>query len=150
MTDIQAEAATNESVLARESGRALAALLSEQTAQSESVSLRIGSDDTVITLPASALHLMAQLLAEMGRGNTVALVPVEREISTFEAADMLNVSRPYLIKLLEAGAIPFRRVGTHRRVALQNLLEYKRADDAKSAAILDDLTAEAQELGMGY
>lgn len=142
-----------ESVLARESNRALTALLNARDAQSESISLRIGNDDEAhetVALPISALRLMTQLLAEMAQGNAVALMPIERELSTFQAADILNVSRPYLIKLLEADEIPFRRVGTHRRVSRRDLLEYKRADDARRAAILDDLTAEAQELGMGY
>lgn len=149
------EAAPNEreSVLARESGRVLAALLSARGAQSESISVRIGGEDEtheVVILPVSALRLMTQALEQIARGNAVALMPVERELSTFEAADILNVSRPYLIKLLENGEIPFRRVGTHRRVSRRDLLEYKRDDDTKRSAILDDLAAEAQELGMGY
>ncbi len=150
---LEADPNQHESSLARESGRVLVALLSERGAQSESISVRIGGDDEpheVVTLPVSALRLMTQVLEQMARGNVVALMPVGREISTFEAADILNVSRPYLIKLLETGEIPFRRVGTHRRVSLRDLLEYKRADDTKRSARLDDLTAEAQELDMGY
>ncbi len=141
-----------ESFLARESERVLVALLNARAAQSESIRLRVCGDETteIMELPVSALRLMTQLLAEMARGNVVTLMPVERELSTFEAADVLNVSRPYLIKLLEAGEIPFRRVGTHRRIFLRDLLEYKGADDARRAAILDDLAAEAQQLDMGY
>lgn len=152
MTEFSTELVPNEreSVLARESGRVLSALLSARTAQSESINLRVGPGAEAIEVPLSALRLMTQLLAEMARGNAVTLTPVERELSTFEAADVLNVSRPYLIKLLEAGEISFRRVGTHRRIALRDVLEYKRADDAKRVAILDDLTAEAQALDMGY
>ena len=139
-----------ESALARESERVLAALLSARTTQSESINLRVGSSSEVVELPVSALHLMTRVLAEMARGNAVTLMPVEREVSTFEAADILNVSRPYLIKLLEAGEIPFRRVGTHRRVLLRDVLQYKRADDDRRAVVLDELVAEAQELDMGY
>ena len=101
-------------------------------------------------MPASALQPLAQLLGGIAAGDEVAVVPLNREVSTFEAADLLNVSRPYLIKLLDAGAIPFRRVGTHRRVMMRDLLQFKRDDDAKRAAVLDDLVAEAQELDMGY
>lgn len=150
---IEATLSERESLLARESERALTALLSEHSTQSESISLHIGSGEESrksVALPASVLPLLNQLLAEMARGNAVALVPVERELSTFQAADILNVSRPYLIKLLETGEIPFRRVGTHRRVLFRDLLEYKRADDAKREAILGELVAEAQEMDMGY
>jgi excisionase family DNA binding protein len=85
-----------------------------------------------VSLPVSAFRLLKDILAEMAQGNAVTLLPVRAELTTQQAADILNVSRPFLIGLLEEGKIPFRLVGQHRRVRL------------------DDLTADAQELGMGY
>jgi excisionase family DNA binding protein len=103
-----------------------------------------------ITLPMPAFRLLNNILAEMARGHGVALLPVRAELTTQHAADLLNVSRPYLIGLLEEGKIPFRLVGQHRRVRLDDLLAYQRKDDEARRRIADELTADAQELGMGY
>jgi excisionase family DNA binding protein len=103
-----------------------------------------------ITLPMPALRLLNDILAEMAKGHGVALLPVRAELTTQQAADLLNVSRPYLIGLLEAGKIPFRLVGQYRRVRLDDLLASHRRDNEARRRIADELTADAQELGMGY
>jgi excisionase family DNA binding protein len=103
-----------------------------------------------VRLPVSAVRLLKGIPAETARGHAVALLPVEAELTTQQAAGLLQVSRPFLIGLLETGRIPFRRVGQHRRVRLDDLLAYRRKDDEARRPIADELTTDAHELGMSY
>ena len=107
-------------------------------------------DGRVLTLPVAAARLLEHLLTEMAHGNAVTLIPVHAELTTQEAADYLNVSRPYLIRLLEENAIRFHKVGTHRRVRFQDLKAYKEQIDAKREKVMSEFVAEAQELDLGY
>jgi excisionase family DNA binding protein len=109
-----------------------------------------GNEAETISVPTSALRLFLHLLTEMAEGNAVTLIPTHAELTTQQAAALLNVSRPYVVKLLDEGKIPSRTVGKYRRVRFDDLMTYKRKDDEARAKILDQLTAEAQELGMGY
>lgn len=109
-----------------------------------------GGETEDLILPGFAIKMLLDLLTEMSKGNAVTLMPVNAELSTQQAAEILNVSRPYLINLLEQGDIPFRKVGSHRRVMAKDIFEYKqRIDDARQKT-LDELANQAQELGMGY
>lgn len=108
-----------------------------------------GESDELV-LPGHVVQILLDVLAEMAQGNAVSLVPYHQEISTQDAANLLNVSRPFLVRLLEKGEIPFRKVGTHRRVKLQDVLAYKERTDNQRRKALDELTQLSQNEGMGY
>lgn len=133
--------------LARVSATELSRLLQRLP---EAQRARVRLDDTDIVLPRQAVALLRDLLAEMAQGNAVTIVPTHAELTTQQAADLLNVSRPHVVKLLENEEIPYFRVGTHRRIRYQDLLEYKARRDQTSREALDALTRQAQDLDLGY
>ncbi|WP_019593580.1 helix-turn-helix domain-containing protein [Thioalkalivibrio sp. ALM2T] len=137
------EAAT----LAREGATQLARLLAEKPA-AERAQIRL--DGTEMIVPRQAVVLLREILGQMARGNAVTIVPTHAEMSTQDAANILNVSRPFVVKLLENGEIPYRKAGTHRRIRYEDLIEYKARMDRDSREAMDALAAQAQELGMGY
>ena len=147
------ETATPTEADARQARESLQRISDILTSGMSDLSIRIQNDEQTgadIILPASVLRLLKDILAEMAQGHAVALLPVQAELTTQQAADLLNVSRPYLIRLLEDSKIPFRLVGQHRRVRFDDLLAYQRKDDEDRRRVADELTADAQELGMGY
>ena len=93
-----------------------------------------------IELPQPVFHLLRQMVHDLAQGNSVTIVPVQKELTTQEAADILNVSRQYLVELLEAGSIPFTLVGTHRRIRFSDLIDYKERRDASRRVGLSRLT----------
>ncbi len=103
-----------------------------------------------VELPTSALRLLVDILAELADGNAVKVVPIHAELTTQEAADMINISRPHLVKLLEDGVLPFHRTGKHRRVRFTDLMQYKDARDRANEETMTELARQAQESGMGY
>lgn len=104
--------------------------------------------DDALVVPRDAAVMLAQILALLASGQGVQIIPDATELTTQQAADFLNVSRPYLIGLLEAGEIPFRMVGTHRRVRFEDLREYRRRDDLTRRKAADGLSELSQELGL--
>jgi excisionase family DNA binding protein len=107
----------------------------------------VGEADALV-IPRPTAILFAQILGALAEGRGVQIIPKDLELTTQQAADMLNVSRPYLISLLESGQIPFRRVGRHRRVTFEAIMEYRRRDDAARRAAADGLAALSEELGL--
>lgn len=153
-----AHASTSEAILpverevaaAVESQRALAAYLSTQF---ETQRIQIFDEKNrahQVELPTSALRLLVDILAELAEGNAVRVVPIHAELTTQEAADMLNVSRPHLVKLLESGALPFHKAGKHRRIRFADLMAFKAERDRTSTEAMEELARQAQELQLGY
>jgi excisionase family DNA binding protein len=147
MTAANAQIPTPEA--AEEARRALRSLSpASRTANVRSVRVHAGDEHAIV--PKEAFDLLLQILGQMANGNAVTIVPIQAELTTQQAADFLNVSRPFLVGLLESGQIPFRKVGTHRRVRFQDLLAYRKEDAQRQSAALDELAAIAQAHDMGY
>lgn len=122
-------------------------------AQNERLHLKIanaGNETDDLVLPGYALDMLLCILTEMSKGNAVTFMPVHAELTTQEVATILNVSRPHLISLLEQGKLPYRKVGAHRRILAEDVFKYKQQIDEERLKNLDELAAQAQELGMGY
>jgi excisionase family DNA binding protein len=107
----------------------------------------LAGDDSFV-IPRAATVMFAQILALLASGQGVQIIPDTAELTTQQAGDFLNVSRPYLIGLLEAGEIPYRMVGTHRRIRFEDLREYRRRDDLKRRQAADELTQLSEDLGL--
>jgi excisionase family DNA binding protein len=116
------------------------------------VTLTVEQDEHAsdLELPPVVLRMVGMILNELAEGRGVALAAIDREVSTGRAAEILNVSRPHLVKILESGKIPFRKVGSHRRLRLADVMEYRARQDAETDRAFGDLVAQAQELGLGY
>lgn len=134
--------------LARASGQRLARLA--RLGRPLTLRVRDAGQDETIELPAGAVKLLMAVLEDMASGRAVTIVPQNAELTTQQAADFLNVSRPFLVELLEHKKLPFRLVGTHRRVRFEDVLRYKENIDSERRKVLDQLAAEAQDLKMGY
>jgi excisionase family DNA binding protein len=131
-----------DATLAKETSRVLASRMGA----AEPLQFRIGpAPGETVGVPAWAVRMLVRILEEMAKGKTVTLIPVHAELTTQDAADMLNISRPSLIQLLDEGKIDYRRVGTHRRVRFEALMKFKRQADADRKAALAELAAYDQE-----
>lgn len=137
-----------ESIIARTSKQ----LLARYAREDQPLTLRVidAAHEEPIELPAGVVTLLMDILGAMASGQGVTLIPEDAELTTVQAADILHVSRPFLIKLLEAGQIPYRRVGKHRRIRMEDVMNYKQAIDQEREAVLDRLVEDAQEQDMGY
>mgnify|MGYP006436464495 CR=1 FL=1 len=120
------------------------------SSRNKGIKIKIQETEELITIPKKALSLLSTIIQNMAEGKSVSIVPSNSEISTQQAADMLNVSRPHLIKLLEAKKIPFKKVGSHRRILLKDIMEYKKQLAKQRETQLDFLSDQAQKLNLGY
>lgn len=137
-----------ESALARTSKQ----LLSRYARDDQSLMVQVIDADLAapIELPAGAVTLLLDVLGAMASGQGVTLIPESAELTTTQAADILQVSRPFLITLLNKGQLPYRKVGKHRRIRMEDVMNYKRTIDQEREAVLDQLVADAQHQDMGY
>ena len=131
-----------DAALAERAGRALEGLI-ERT---EPISACFG--DQTVDLPAPALRLLREILDRMAHGEGVALTPLHAELTTRQAAELLQVSRTHFVQLLDAGRIPCRKVGSHRRVRTEDILAWRRETELRRREALDELTARDQKLGL--
>lgn len=148
MTHRQLPPSAQEAAIARASGQ----LLSRYVQSKAPLKLRVTDGDQAepIELPAGAVTLLMDILEAMAAGQGVTIIPENAELTTVQAAEVLNVSRPFLIKLLDDQKIPHRKVGKHRRIRMEDVMAYKASIDAERESVLDQLAAEAQEQDMGY
>jgi excisionase family DNA binding protein len=110
----------------------------------------VTSDGEELDVPPALFGLLVSVAEELGRGNGVSVLPLHRQLTTSEAAQLLNVSRPHVITLLERGELPFEKVGTHRRVRLADVLAYRQAQDRRRREALDDMVRQGEDLGLEY
>jgi excisionase family DNA binding protein len=123
----------------------------EQSLQQMTLRVSIEQSDgekAEVLLPGVTVSLLSKILRELGHGKNVVVLTTDTEVTTQQAADFLKVSRPYVVKLLEEGKIPYRLVGPRRRMLLGDLIRYKEQEEAERHRGLDELVAEAQKLGM--
>ncbi len=136
-----------EALLAREATR----VLTGHPADGGSLRIQVaatGKEVTTLDLPAAATAPLLAILKAMGEGKPVAVHAADAEVTTQQAADMLNVSRPYLVGMIDNGTLPARMVGNQRRLPLKDVLAYKRDNQAKRRAALEELAKLDQELGL--
>jgi excisionase family DNA binding protein len=141
----------HEIAQAREASRQLARLLPADDGGDDAPVLRLVTEDNpheMIAIPPGALRLLVDLLTQLGQGRDVTLLPQNAELTTQEVADYLNVSRPYVVKLIEEEKLPARKVGTRRRVALEDLRRFDEQQRARQRAALDELARIDAELGL--
>ncbi|MDM8359547.1 excisionase family DNA-binding protein [Pandoraea communis] len=142
MTEIEVE-------MARVAQRCIMEALDHSRAAAITLTTDKGEHPTV-EVPPAALKLIGQLLGAMSEGRSILLSPANREFTTVEAANLLNVSRPFLIKEIEAGRLRHRMVGTHRRIAFEDLMAYRDDMRSKQTTALERMADNARELGLDY
>ena len=140
--------ASDDAALARDALVRVRSFLIDHPTGAEPVTVQVSGEPHALTVPRSAVDLLVRVLANMAAGRGVTVVPSHAELTTQQAANLLNVSRPFVIKLLDEKRIAYRTVGTHRRIRADSLLAYQREDDASRRRDAGELAAMTQELGL--
>lgn len=150
MQDLEEFIPSNEDV--KKAEKALKALdpLTKRALSKYDIFLKSPSDQKPLKLSKDFFYFVLEILHQVSHGNAVTIIPSTKEFTTQEAADILNVSRPFFVKLLESGKIPFHKVGAHRRVKASDLMSYKKLVEKQSLEALGELTRMAQEDQLGY
>lgn len=138
----------SDPIFAPNSDAAIVKQLDDELARTQGIAKLVTPQGSEIRLPHSVLSVLVGVVHEMARGNAVRVMPIHAELTTQQAAELLNVSRPFLVGLLEQGDIEYRKVGTHRRVLLEDLLVYKDRRDRERLSALDELAREDQRQGL--
>jgi excisionase family DNA binding protein len=135
--------------IARTSSEALAPLLQENgTSEAHIRFVAQGQPGAEIVLPHSAVRILFSALQEMAKGHSVTLLPVDTELTTQQAAELMRVSRPSLIKMLDERKLPYRKIGAHRRVRYDDVLHYLETERARRRKVMEELVAETESLGL--
>lgn len=150
MEDVKKTPTKTDQRLAERSLSLIEQVLINQQKNVKSIEISVAGDEARIKIPGKAFEHLREILQSMAEGKTVSLIDNEEELTTQEAADILNISRPYLVKLLESGEIPFTKVGKHRRVRFEDMNAYKKKCQRARQRRLRELAKQAQELDMGY
>lgn len=132
----------------QEQARQALSALRDVHPDSDTFDVTVAGTSESVHLPGAALELIREVLANMAAGQGVTVVPAHAELTTQQAAELLNVSRPHVIKLLDEGRIRYRLVGRHRRILASSLLEYRRTQQREARRAADDLAALSEDLGL--
>jgi excisionase family DNA binding protein len=137
--------------LAEESSRQLVRFVADKPKAPFKVRIEPeGEPEATVTIPASAMRLLTDILTAMARGDAIAWTPIQAELTTYQAADLLDVNHGAFLELLDKGEIPYHMVGTHRQVLFNDVMAFKKDLYQKRLKTLEELAALSQELGMGY
>ncbi|QXU56662.1 MULTISPECIES: helix-turn-helix domain-containing protein [Rhodococcus] len=136
------------SAVEQEQARQALNVLRDVKAGTDTFDVTVDGTSESVHLPSSALELIKDVLANMAAGQGVTVVPAHAELTTQQAAELLNVSRPHVIKLLDQGLIQYRLVGRHRRILASSLLEYRRTQQRDARGAADELAALSEDLGL--
>jgi excisionase family DNA binding protein len=148
LTNVNAVISPNpaDAEMAKESGRSLTQRLGR--IHGSMLEIRVGECGETVQLPQPAVQALLQVLTELGQGHSVTITPIHAQLSSEQAAELLNVSRPYLVKLIDEGSIPSRKVGVQRRLLLEDVIAYKKQLYAKQLAAMAEMTQLNEEMGL--
>ena len=139
-----------EQRIAQENVKILGQIAGKHKTSSKAIEIEVSGEKEHVKIPVSAFKFLNTILEHMAQGKAISIIPSDAEVTTQQAAEMLNVSRPHVVKLLEEGELPFHKVGTHRRIKLKDLEKYRAKMEKEREEALTELAKQAQELDMGY